>query len=135
MAREEIQDYIQKGCQEYFSSIQSQSTDNCPIETQNTSAAKPYVEDTTFFVENNFDCLLSTIILFLEQDSISNVSMNLWVNWRRVRQETFTDPEKEENFKGAISQENGTTFQNGKFHLLFYKKESLGNKRVQKKKM
>ena len=39
-------------------------------------------EDDGMFLKNkNFDCLLSTVILFIEQEPFTNVSMNLDVNF------------------------------------------------------
>ena len=55
--------------------------------------------------------------------------MNLNVNFRRVRQENFTDP-KRENFNSALSEANGKTFQNSPIHLMFYEKNILLDKLV-----
>ena len=128
MARNDIQNYIKEDCQEYFSTIQLKSTENYPISSHNTISAIPHDGDETLFVEKNFECLLPTIILFLEQESISNVSMNLNVNFRRVRQENFTDS-KRENFNSALFEANGKTFQNSPIHLMFYEKKKFAGQK------
>ena len=74
-------------------------------------------------VQKNIDVLFSTIILFLEQDPLTNIAMNLDVNFRKVQQETFIQPgEQNLIMKDALWEENGATSQNSPIHLLFYKK-------------
>ena len=55
--------------------------------------------------------------------------MNLNLNFRRVRQENFTE-NQEKNFKSAIFQEGGTMFQNSPIHLMFYEKLDILGKEL-----
>ena len=74
-------------------------------------------------INDDFKSLLSTIVLFLEQEPFSSVSMNLDVNFWHIHQENF---DSENNEGTTLSQEiftaNGDTFQNSPIHLLFYEK-------------
>ena len=72
-----------------------------------------------FQIENNFESMISTIILFIEQEPFSNVLMNLNVNFRRVQQGNFM-PVEGDNFEDAIYEEEGKKFQNSPIHLVFY---------------
>ena len=63
--------------------------------------------------------MISTIILFIEQEPYSNVLMNLNVNFRRVQQGNFM-PVEGDNFEDAIYEDNGRKFQNSPIHLVFY---------------
>src|SRR5687767_2289636 len=90
---------------------------------RNTSkaTAKDTSDENKFRKEHNFETLLSTVALFIEQEPFSHVSMCLDVNFRHVQQENFTQ-RKGMNIKEAIFQEGGDTFQNSSIHLLFYEK-------------
>ena len=79
-------------------------------------------EDEKFSVEKNFESLLSTIILFLEQDTFLNAPMNLDVNFCHVCQDNLTKG-KGTNIQKSIMEENGNTFQNSPIYLMFYEKE------------
>src|SRR5687768_10506442 len=88
--------------------------------SKNTSdSPEPLPAGEIFQIADQFKSLLSTIILFLEQDPLTNVSMNLDVNFRRVHQENFLKAEGT-TIKDAIFKEGDDTFQNSAIHLLFY---------------
>ena len=82
------------------------------------------VED-FLIIDDDFKSLFSTIVLFLEQELFSSVSMNLDVNFWHIHQENF-DMETNEGttLKQEIFKANGDTFQNSPIHLLFYEKIS-----------
>ena len=77
-----------------------------------------------FLIEKNFESLLSTIVLFIEQEPFSNVPMNLDVNFWHIHQENFTHGEGL-TFKDSIFTEKGDTFQNSPMHLFFYEKINI----------
>ena len=72
-------------------------------ESSTNKAKESHLEEVgdMFLVKKNFECLLSTINLFIDQDSNFNALMNLNVNFRQVRQENFTE-NQEKSFKSAI---------------------------------
>lgn len=79
--------------------------------------------------EQNFNSLLSTIVLFLEHDPFTNIAMNLDVNYRRVKQENFEAKRNtEEDIQKSIQKVNGDDFQNSPIHLLFYEKVNKRDK-------
>jgi hypothetical protein len=76
-----------------------------------------------FIIRKIFESLLSTIVLFIEQEPFTNVPMNLNTNFWHVRQENYTKIKVGgSNIKEAIIEENGNTFQNSPIHLVFYEK-------------
>ena len=77
-----------------------------------------------FFIERNFDSLLLTIVLFIDQEPVSNVAMTLDVNFWHIHQENFTDGEGL-TFEDSMYTDKGDTFQNSPLHLFFYEKINI----------
>ena len=77
-----------------------------------------------FKIEKTFDGLLSTIVLFIEQDSFFNAPMNLDVIFQQIYQENFLNYKMNDglSISDAIFTEGGNTFQNSDFHVMFYEK-------------
>ena len=113
--RFEIENEVKKGFSKWLelqTKLQTTSQDGPPhtsIEGNNM-----------FLLEENFKCLLSTIILFLEQDNYFNVPLNLDVNFRCVHQDNFF--KEGTNILKSIIEENGVSFQNSPICLMFYQK-------------
>ena len=78
------------------------------------------VED--FLLKDNFKSLLPTIVLFIEQEPYSNVSMNLDVNFQEIHQENFDRVIYGTTMREEAVKPNGDTFQNSPIHLLFFEK-------------
>ena len=76
--------------------------------------------DKMFLLEENFKCLLSMIILFLEQDNYFNVPLNLDINFCCVHQDSFF--KEGTNISKSTIEENGVSFQNSPICLMFYQK-------------
>jgi hypothetical protein len=93
--------------------------------TSKNNSEKPQAvpTDNVFFIEKNFDSLLPTIVLFINQEPFSNVAMNLDVNFWHVQQENLIQLEGP-TIKDAIFEKGGDTFQNSPIYLLFYEKIS-----------
>jgi hypothetical protein len=91
-----------------------------PKDTSDVHQAVP-VED-FLLKDNDFKYLLPTIVLFIEQELYSNVSMNLDVNFWEIHQENFDKDIHSTTMREEAIKPNGDTFQNSPIHLLFYKK-------------
>ena len=74
-----------------------------------------------FLLKDDFKSLLSTIVLFLDQETYFNAPMNLDVNFRHVRQDNLTEGDGA-NIKDSILEDNGKSFQNSPLCLMFYEK-------------
>src|SRR5687767_2211830 len=72
--------------------------------------------------ENEFKSLHPTIVLFIEQEPYSNVSMNLDVNFWEIHQEKFDKVIYGITMREEAIKPNGDTFQNSPINLLFYEK-------------
>ena len=126
--QEEIQALINKACPENASKDASKAKE-APKKQNKTKASskaipdlpEPVEPDDMFRIEKNFDVQLSTVNLFIEQDSFFNVPLHLDVNYQKIHQENFMQ-EKGKTMLGAIFEKRGDTFQNGPIHLLFYEK-------------
>jgi len=112
-----IQDLIKTG----FASIATNQIQSKGNIKDNPDLPQVASSGDVFLLEDNFNSLLTSMILFVEQDPYSNVAMHLDVNFWKVCQENF-DTEEEETIKTAIFEENGDSFQNSPMHLLFYEK-------------
>ena len=125
MIRQAIQRIIKEACEEVYSDPELTRLLNDSSSNKTKQIHLEEIGD-IFFIKK-IESLLSTINLFIDQDSKFNALMNLNVNFRRVRQENFTEKE-EKNFKSAIFQEGGTSFQNSPIHLMFYEKLDIFGK-------
>ena len=92
---------------------------------------QPEVPDTEpvgdlFLKQKPFPSLLSTVTLFLEQESVSRLAMNLDVNYCQVNQENFNKKTETENtMQEMIFMQDGDSFQNSPIDLIFYEKKIL----------
>ena len=66
------------------------ATQMCVYGSRNLTPT-PMEGNNKFLLEDNFKSLLSTIVLFLDQDTYFNVPMNLDVNFCCVRQDNLTE--------------------------------------------
>ena len=111
----EIQKIIETGCSglnkgQLFTQVPSDLPQGVPV-------------DDMFGMEKNFESLLTTLDLFIEQEPISNVPMNLDVNFWHVRQDTFFEVKGSSiSMRDAIFKENDDSFQNSHIYLVFYEK-------------
>ena len=116
--RSTAQGFIEKGlskCPEQQPKITTFAQDN--------STLTPIEGNDQFLLEDDFKSLLSTIVLFLNQDTYFNVPMNLDVNFCCVRQDNLTGTEGDgANIKDAMLEENKSSFQNSPLFLMFYEK-------------
>lgn len=97
-----------------------------PKTVHNNSINIPQAEsvDSMMSEERNFESLLSTLVLFIDQEPFSNVAMNLEVNFWHVCQGNFSNINNT-NFLNEIFKDGGDTFSNNPIHLLFYEKEYI----------
>ena len=76
-----------------------------------------------FLKQKPFQSLLPTVNLFLEQEPVSGVAMNLDVNYRHVIQDNyFKQGETEKTMQEMIFEPYGDSFQNSPIDLIFYEK-------------
>ena len=115
--REKIQTIILEACAKISTKVTG------PNETPETSLDDKLFNETNnlFGVEKNFESLFPSIVLFLEQDVRYNVTMNLDVNFQRLRQENLQQ-DHGSNIIGSIFDQDGKTFQNSPIHLIFYER-------------
>ena len=74
----DIQSLIMKACSE----ISSRQRSHAKAPHKDTpDIPQAVTADDMLLIEKNFDSLLSTIVLFIEQEAFSNVPMNLDVNF------------------------------------------------------
>ena len=115
-----IQGKIEKACSQN-TSRQSKATKSSSTDSSNNLNIESY--DDFFDVQKNFESILPTIMLFLEQEPLFNTAMNLDVNFRRVRQQNFMKQGHDgATIQESIFKEDGNTFHNTPIHVLFYKK-------------
>ena len=77
-----------------------------------------------FLKQKPFPSLLPMVTLFLEQEPVSSLAMNLDVNYCRVNQENYNKKwETEKTMQEMIFIQDGDSFQNSPIDLVFYKKK------------
>jgi hypothetical protein len=81
-----------------------------------------------FLKQKPFSSLLSTVTWFLEQESVSNLAMNLDVNYCQVNQNNFKKKgETGKTMEEMIFIQDGDSFQNSPIDLIFYEKKILSH--------
>jgi len=77
-----------------------------------------------FLKQKVFYSFFPTVTLFLEQEPISNLAMNLDVNYRQVNQKNYNEiGETGKTLKELIFIQDDNSFQNSPIDLIFYKKK------------
>ena len=75
-----------------------------------------------FEIQKNFESLIPSVMMFIEQEAYSNAAMHLDVNFCRVFQANYKWPKRNLTMEEAIFEKNGKTFENSLIELIFYEK-------------
>ena len=96
----------------------------CETFVQENSTPTPMEGNNKFRLEDDFESLLLTIVLFLDQKTYFNVSMNLDVIFCCVHQDNLTEDDGA-NRKDSILEDNRKSFQNSPLCLMFYENTNV----------